>query len=135
MNVCTRVIMYGCVASDTATIAAPAASGAPRKRSGAPERNRMTKPVRSSSPAELRFGCLRISPATTASISSGGSMPRQNPSSATGRRLSHHARQTTAARRPKSVGWTDMNPSLSQRVAPFTVTLISCDRSTMHGWR
>ena len=49
----------------------------------------------------------------------GGTMPRQKPSSATGRRLSHHAMKITAASRPRSVGWSDMKPTRSQRVAPF----------------
>jgi hypothetical protein len=87
----------------------------------------------SSSPAELRFGCLRMSAATSPSSTSGGAMPRQKPSSATGRRLSHQARNTTAARRPRSVGWSDMKPRRSHRVAPFDMWPITTTiASSMH---
>ncbi len=91
----------------------------------------MMKPVRSSRPAELRFGCFRISPATSTSIASGGTMPRQSPSSAIGRRLSHQARKITVARRPRSVGWSDMNPTRSQRVAPFDMWPITTTSASM----
>ena len=98
---------------------------------GAPERNNIVKPVRSSSPAELRLGCLRINPAIRPRNTSGGISPRQKPSASTGRRLSHQARNSTAASRPMSVGCSDMNPTRSQRVAPFDMCPTTTTRSSI----
>ena len=110
------------------TAAAPAPTGTARWRSGAPARKSRAKPIAPSSAGAAQVGLQQDEPARAADDASGGSRPRTKPSSAGGRRFSHHARNTTVARRAMSVGWSvsvpEPEPALRavRRRAPPTAT-------------